>query len=142
VVRSSRSSSNLGREAALPLDFLAAREYLEVARADQEKRFYLSSCLTAQKAAEVALQSYIRTRGMDASTETLPLLLSSVPGRTPELDRACAELERFRVDMASPYRSYQGPEPEPTSEAATACCSAAAAIVAHVETLFAASEIE
>jgi HEPN domain-containing protein len=124
----------------LPVDFLAARSYLAVARSDQEKRFYLSSCLTAQKAAEVALQSYIRTRGMNAGAESLPVLLASVPGKTAELERASKELERFRIDMSSPYRSYQGPEPEPTLDAAIACCEAAAAIVAHVEVLFVETE--
>lgn len=120
----------------LPEDFLAARGYLAVAASDREKGFYLSACLTAQKAAEVALQSYIRTRGMAAYPESMAVLLAGIPGRTPELESAGAELERFRVDMTSPYRSAPGPQPDPTLEAAVACGAAARTIVAHVETLF------
>jgi HEPN domain-containing protein len=122
--------------ADVPEDFRAARGYLLVARSDREKGFYLSSCLTAQKAAEVALQSYLMVQGMQAQAESMPVLLASVPGATPELERASLELERFRVDMTSPYRSAPGPEPDPTLEAALACCAAAEAIVAHVEGLF------
>ncbi len=121
----------------LPEDFLAARGYLAVAWGDREKGFFWSACLTAQKAGEVALQSYIRSQGMSALGEGMPVLLAEVPGRTPELERAAAELERFRMDMHSPYRSFAGPDPDPTSEAAALCCGAAEAIVGHVETLFA-----
>ncbi|MFN2433002.1 MAG: HEPN domain-containing protein [Gemmatimonadota bacterium] len=121
----------------VPDDVRAARGYLEVARADRDKGFDLSACLTAQKAAEVALQSWLGGRGMDAAADDLPSLLAGVPGRTPELERAAAALERFRVDMVSPYRSAAGPQPEPTPEAAASCCEAAAAVVAHVEGLFA-----
>jgi HEPN domain-containing protein len=122
----------------LPEDFLAARGYLAVAWRDREKGFFWSACLTAQKAGEAALQSYIRSQGMSAVAEGMPVLLAEVPGRTSELERAAADLERFRMDMHSPYRSFTGPEPEPTAEAATSCCRAAEAIVGHVETLFAA----
>lgn len=120
----------------LPEDFLAARGYLAVARDDRAKGFYLSACLTAQKAAEIALQSYIRLQGMAVYPESMQVLLAGVPGRTAELERAGAELERFRVDMSSPYRSAPGPDPDPTSEAALACCAAADAVVAHVGRLF------
>jgi HEPN domain-containing protein len=127
---------------SLPRDFLAARGYLEVARGDRDKGFYLSACLTAQKAAEVALQSYVLALGMDARTESLPLLLAGVPGRTPALERAGTELERFRVDMSSPYRSAPGPDPAPTPLAAAGCCEAAEAIVGHIARLFAGLEGE
>ncbi len=121
----------------LPADYLAAREYLATAREDMAKGFHPSACLTAQKAAEVALQSWLRTRGLSASGADLPGLLAAVPGRTPELEAGAAELERFRIDMSSPYRSAPGPEPEATADAALVCCVAAGAIVAHVERLFA-----
>lgn len=119
-----------------PEDFVAARGYLEVARGDCEKTFYLSACLTAQKAAEVALQSYLGSRGMDAQAGSLPALLASVPGRTPALEAACLRLERFRMDLISPYRSAPGPEPDATLEAARDCCAAAKEVVAYVERLF------
>lgn len=121
----------------LPDEFVAARGYLSVARGDLEKGFFWSACLTAQKAGEVALQSYVRSQGMSALGEGMPVLLAAVPGRTAELDRAAAELERFRMDMHSPYRSFAGPDPDPTPEAAVVCLGAAAAIVDHVESLFA-----
>ena len=120
----------------LPPDLLAARGYLAVARGDRDKGFYLSACLTAQKSAEVALQSYIRVLGMDASAESLPVLLAGLPGRTSELERASVELDRFRMNMYAPYRSASDPVPDATPEAAAACCSAAEAIVAHVDRLF------
>jgi HEPN domain-containing protein len=108
-----------------------------VARADRDKGFHLSACLTAQKAAEAALQSWLLRQGMDAGADSLPALLGGVPGRTSDLDRAGAELERFRMDMGSPYRSAPGPEPDATPAAALACCLAAKVIVLHVEALFA-----
>ena len=104
---------------------------------DREKGFFWSACLTAQKAGEVALQSYIRSQGMSALGEGMPVLLAEVPGTTPALERAATELERFRMDMHSPYRSFAGPDPDPTAEAAASCCRAAEEIVAHVEALFA-----
>jgi HEPN domain-containing protein len=121
----------------LPEDFLAARGYLAVAHGDLEKGFHWSACLTAQKAGEVALQAYVRSQGMAAALEGMPVLLAEVPGRTPELEHAARTLERFRMDMVSPYRSSGGPEADPTAEAAADCCLAAEAIVAHVERLFA-----
>jgi HEPN domain-containing protein len=120
----------------LPDDFLAARGYLSVARGDREKGFFWSACLTAQKAGEAALQAYVRSQGMRADADSMPVLVAEVPGRTPDLERAAALLERFRMDMVSPYRSFAGPDPDPTAEAAALCCQAAEAIVAHVAALF------
>jgi HEPN domain-containing protein len=123
----------------LPEDFVAARGYLSVARGDLAKGFFWSACLTAQKAGEVALQSYIRSRGMSALGEGMPVLLAELPSRTAALEGAAALLERFRMDMHSPYRSFAGPDPDPTPEAASNCCRAAESLVDHVESLFAAA---
>jgi HEPN domain-containing protein len=122
--------------ASLPEDFLAAAGYVAVARADLDKGFLLSACLTAQKAGEVALQSWLRTQGLSADAEGMPVLLAGMPGRTPELESAAARLERFRMDMHSPYRSAAGPDPDATREEAALCCVAAEAIVRHVRSLF------
>ena len=122
-----------------PPDVDVAAGYLESAREDRRKGFDLSACLTAQKAAELALQAYARSRGLDATVDTLPGLLACVPGgREPALERAAAELERFRMDPSSAYRSA-GPLPDATPTAADACCAAAATILAHVRTLFGAA---
>ena len=115
----------------------AARGYLDVARGDSRKGFFHSACLTAQKAAEVALQAWVASRGMSGGAEGLPVLLAAAGGGPEELRRAALALERVRMDMHSPYRSFSGPDPDPTPEAARACCAAAEALVAHVELLFA-----
>lgn len=118
-------------------ELAASRRWIDVARADRERGFHLSSCLTAQKAAEAALQGWLRTQGLDAAGSGLPELLACVPGALPALAAAGARLERYRLDTASAWRSSRDASTVADDEAALACCVDAEAVLAHVERLLA-----
>jgi HEPN domain-containing protein len=118
-------------------EIAASRRWIAVARADRERGFHLSACLTAQKAAEAALQGWLRMRGLDAAGSALPELLACVPGALPALAGAGARLERYRLDTASAWRSSPDASTAADDTSALACCADAEAVLAHVDRLLA-----
>ena len=126
-----------GRASGGADEIAASRRWIGVARADRERGFHLSACLTAQKAAEAALQGWLRMRGLDAAGSGLPELLACVPGALPGLAGAGARLERYRLDTASAWRSSAEASTAADDDAALACCADAEAVLAHVERLLA-----
>lgn len=121
---------------ASPGDLLeAAERILDEAQRDLERGFWESACITAQRAAVIATEAWLRASGHSHVSASVSENVGFSPSVGETVRRAAEKLDRYRVEEAFPHRSSFGPV-EPESEA-PGVVEAGRIVVGFVESLLA-----
>lgn len=109
----------------------AARRILGDAAADLDRGYHLSACVSAQRAAVLATEAWLRSLGQPMVSASVHENVCLAPDAGPEAHEAARLLDRHRMEEGSPHRSAHDPgDPEAEAEAVVA---AGRTILAFVE---------
>lgn len=109
----------------------AARRILAEAALDLERGHRLSACVSAQRAAVLATEAWLRSRGQPTVSASVHENVCLAPDAGPDVRDAARLLDRHRMEEGSPHRSAHDPgDPEAEAEAVVA---AGRTILAFVE---------
>jgi HEPN domain-containing protein len=99
----------------------AARRILAGAAADLERGHRLSACVSAHRAAVLATEGWLRSRGQPAVSASVHENVCLAPDADPGAREAARLLDRHRMEEGSPHRSARDPgDPETEAEAVVA----------------------
>ena len=109
----------------------AARRILGDAAADLHRGYRLSACVSAHRAAVLATEGWLRSRGQPTVSASVHENVCLAPDADPGTREAARLLDRHRMEEGSPHRSAHDPgDPEAEAEAVVA---AGRTILAFVE---------
>lgn len=109
----------------------AARRILAEAAVDLERGHRLSACVSAQRAAVLATEAWLRSLGQPAVSASVHENVCLAPDADPGIREAARLLDRHRMEEGSPHRSAHDPgDPETEAHAVVA---AGRAVVAFAE---------
>jgi HEPN domain-containing protein len=109
----------------------AARRIIDAAAADLDRGYRLSACVSAQRAAVLATEGWLRSRGQATVSASVHENVCLAPDAGSETREAARLLDRHRMEEGSPHRAARDPgDPETEAEAVVA---AARTILAFVE---------
>lgn len=112
----------------------AARRILAGAAADLERGHRLSACVSAHRAAVLATEAWLRSRGQTTVSASVHENVCLAPDADRRTRDAARRLDRHRMEEGSPHRSARDPgDPEAESEA-EAVVAAGRTILEFVET--------
>lgn len=110
----------------------AARRILIEAAVDLERGHRLSACVSAQRAAVLATEAWLRSVGQPAVSASVHENVCLATDAGPDTREAARLLDRHRMEEGSPHRSASEPgDPEVEAETVVA---AGRTILAFVET--------
>ncbi|MGH7551285.1 MAG: HEPN domain-containing protein [Gemmatimonadota bacterium] len=95
----------------------AARRILDGAARDLEREHWLSACVSAQRAAVMATEAWLREAGQPHVSGSVYENVCLSPAAGPEVREAAALLDRHRIEEGYPHRS-SGADTDPRAEAA------------------------
>lgn len=88
-----------------PRDLLkSARDVLETAARDAERGWHESACVAAWRAAAMATQAWLESRGPAHVSASVRENVALEPGVEPAVLEAAARLDAHRIDEGAPYR--------------------------------------
>lgn len=90
---------------AEPRDLLkSARDILAAAARDLDRGWHESACVSAHRAAAMATQAWLESRGQVHVSASVSENVALEPGADRALLAAAARLDRHRIDEGTPYR--------------------------------------
>ncbi|HKY60917.1 MAG TPA: hypothetical protein VJP59_07895 [Gemmatimonadota bacterium] len=99
----------------------AARRILGDAATDLDRGHRLSACVSAHRAAVLATEAWLRSRGQPAVSASVHENVCLAPDADPGAREAARLLDRHRMEEGSPHRSARDPgDPETEAEAVVA----------------------
>jgi len=110
----------------------AARRILAGAAADLERGHRLSACVSAHRAAVLATEAWLRSRGQMTVSASVHENVCLAPDADRGAREAARRLDRHRMEEGSPHRSARDPG-DPATEA-EAVVAAGRTILEFVET--------
>ncbi|MGH7571372.1 MAG: HEPN domain-containing protein [Gemmatimonadota bacterium] len=94
----------------------AARRILDSAGQDLERGHWLSACVSAQRAAVMATEAWLRGEGQPHVSGSVHENVCLSPVSGPEVREAAALLDRHRIEEGYPHRSSAA-DTDPRAEA-------------------------
>lgn len=94
----------------------AARRILDDAGRDLARGHWLSACVSAQRAAVMATEVWLRNQGQPHVSGSVHENVSLWPGAGAEVREAAALLDRHRIEEGYPHRSSSA-DTDPRAEA-------------------------
>ena len=83
----------------------AARRILAGAERDLERNHWLSACVSAQRAAVMATEVWLRDKGQPLVSASVHENVCLSPAAGAEVREAAALLDRYRIEEGYPHRS-------------------------------------
>lgn len=109
----------------------AARRILNGAARDLEHSHWLSACVSAQRAALMATEAWLRREGQPRVSASVHENVSLSPASGTEIRAAATLLDRHRIEEGYPHRSSHA-DVDPAAEA-SAVIAAAEVVMTFVE---------
>lgn len=81
-----------------------ARDILDAAARDLERGWHESACVSAHRAAAMATQAWLESRGQVHVSASVAENVALEPGVDPGIRDAAVRLDRHRIDEGVPYR--------------------------------------